>query len=121
MNLQLIPGEFVVCKIPDFTQVNLTDDFFFLSRTDEEISLVCRDCSVPTNRIDLETGWSMMRVMGPLDFSLTGILAGIAKILAQAEIPIFAVSTYDTDYILVKTRLLPRAVSALRAAGHEFI
>ena len=120
MNLQIIPGEFAVCKIPDASSVCMTDDFFFLSRTDEELSLVCRTRSIPANRTAAETGWSMMRVMGPLDFSLTGILAGITGILAGAEIPVFAVSTFDTDYILVRTHNLARAVRALEAARHSF-
>lgn len=118
MNLQIIPGEFAVCKIPDLTLVRTDDDFFFLSRTDEELSLVCREGSVPANHTDVESGWSMMRIVGVLDFSLTGILASLAGTLAEAGIGIFAVSTYNTDYLLVKTENLSRAAAALRAADH---
>lgn len=121
MNLQIIPGEFAVCKIPDAAHVNTADDFFFLSRTDEELSLVCREASVPQNHAELETGWSMMRVCGVLDFSLTGILSSLSGTLAEAKVGIFAVSTYNTDYILVKTADLGRAKDALCAAGHTFI
>jgi len=121
MNLQIIPGGFAVCKIPDASQVNMGDDFFFLSRTDEELSLVCREASVPANHTVAEPGWSMLRVAGVLDFSLTGILSSLSGTLAEAKVGIFAVSTYNTDYILVKTNDLSRAEAALRAAGHTFI
>jgi len=121
MQLQVIPGTFAVCKIPDLSLVRTTDDFFFLSQTDEELSLVCREQSVPGNHTASEPGWSMMRVSGVLDFSLTGILSSLSGTLAEAKVGIFAVSTYNTDYILVKTDDLPRAVEALRAAGHTFL
>ena len=118
MQLQIIPGTFAVCKIPDLSQVNMHDDFFFLSRTDEELSLVCSVKSIPKNSTHAETDWSMFRVCGVLDFSLTGILASLSGTLADAKIGIFAVSTYNTDYILVKAEHLPRAMEALRTAGH---
>lgn len=121
MNLQIIPGEFTVCKIPDLTCVHTDDDFFFLSRTDEELSLVCRTASVPANCTDVESGWGMLRVVGMLDFSLTGILANLSDVLAKAKIGIFAVSTYNTDYILVKAENLARAADVLRSAGHTFL
>ena len=121
MQLQIIPGAFAVCKLPDATQVNLSDDFFFLSRTDEELSLVCREQLIPSNHTIAETGWSMFRVTGVLDFSLTGILSSLSGVLADAKIGIFAVSTYNTDYILVKTEQLPRAMEVLEAAGHIFL
>jgi len=67
-----------------------------------------------------ETGWSRLKVPGPLDFSLTGILAEISAVLAEAEISIFAISTFDTDYILIKTEKLPLAIEALLASGYTF-
>ncbi len=118
MLLQFIPDTFAVCKIPDASKVNMKDDFFFLSRTDEELSLVCREASIPENHAELEAGWSMFRVTGVLEFSLTGILSSLAGTLADAKVGIFAVSTYNTDYILVKSENLSRAVDALHAAGH---
>lgn len=120
MHLQLISGEFAVCKLPDPTLIRTDDDFYFLSRTDDELSLVCRMQSIPSNSTHIEPGWSMMRVCGVLDFSLTGILAALSDVLARAKIGIFAVSTFNTDYILVKTENLSRAVQALRDAGHTF-
>lgn len=121
MLLQIIPGEFAVCKLTSLSGVAMNDPFWFLSRTDEELSLVCFESSVPAGCINVEAGWSMFRVSGVLDFSLTGILSSLSGTLADAKVGIFAVSTYNTDYILIKTADLPRAVDALREAGHTFI
>lgn len=119
MKLQMINGMFAVCKIKSLSEVHADADFYFLSRTDEELSLVCRSEHVPENPIAIEDGWQMFRVVGTLDFSLTGILARISDVLAAAKICIFAVSTYNTDYILVKSENLPRAIDALQTAGYE--
>lgn len=121
MKLQIIPGEFAVCKIPDLSHVRMDDDFLFLCRTDEELSLVCRAASVPRDSLSVERGWNMLRIVGVLDFSLTGILANLSSVLAKAEVGIFAVSTYNTDYILIKAEQLARAVAVLRDSGHTLI
>lgn len=118
MNLQIIPGTFAVCKLNSLSGITLEDSFWFLSRTDEEISLVCRETAIPADYSQIEKGWNMFRISGVLDFSLTGILASLSQTLADANIGIFAVSTYNTDYILVKTAALPQAVSTLQNAGH---
>jgi hypothetical protein len=88
-----------------------------VTRTDRELSVVCEEGAAPADT-KREAGWRLLRVAGPLDFSLTGILAGIAAPLAEAGVSIFAVSTFDTDYIMVKQEDLAKALSALRAAGH---
>lgn len=119
MKLHVIPGEFAVCKLADLSGIRMEAEFWFLARTDEELSLVCRSESVPENHTHLEDGWRMFRIEGVLDFSLTGILAGISHVLADATVGIFAVSTYNTDYVLVKKENLDRAVEALRGAGYE--
>lgn len=118
MTLKLLPGEFVVCQPKLLADVPVEDEFWFLSKTDEELSLVCLAESAPENTLKSEAGWRAMRVEGVLDFSLTGILAALSGVLADAGIPIFAVSTYNTDYILVKDGNLSRAIDALRNAGH---
>ena len=89
-----------------------------VTRTAEELSVVCEQAGVPAN-IQAERDWRALRIKGTLDFSLTGILANIAFPLANAGISIFAVSTFDTDYVLVKAERLGEAVSALTAAGHR--
>jgi len=91
--------------------------FTVLTRTAEELSILCDERSVPGN-IKAEKGWRILKVKGPLDFSQVGVLATIAVPLAMAGVSIFAVSTYDTDYILVKESLLVQAVTALREEGH---
>ncbi|MBV9742721.1 MAG: ACT domain-containing protein [Acidobacteriia bacterium] len=91
-------------------------EFVSITRTADEVSIVCR--SVPEN-VPCERGWRCLKVRGPLDFSLTGVLSSIAKPLADAAVPIFAISTFDTDYILVFEKHLPQAINALKSAGHS--
>lgn len=86
--------------------------------TAEETSVVCEQSAMPA-KVAGESDWRALRVVGPLELGLTGVLASIARPLAEAAIPIFAVSTFDTDYVLVKRDSLERAVASLRAAGHE--
>ena len=121
LELQIISKEFSVCKIRDIKGVNFDDEFFFLAKTDEELSLVCDSAHVPQNFIECEKGWYGFSIKGVLDFSLTGILSKISSILAVQRIGIFAVSTFNTDYIMVKKENLQSAVSALEDAGYVFI
>ncbi len=93
--------------------------FFCCTRTPTEQSYVMEENLAPPDTTARNAGWSALMVDGPLDFSLTGVLASIAAPLAEARISIFALSTFDTDYVLVKTDTLPAAVAVLRAAGHE--
>lgn len=119
MKIERIGGEFSVCKVAAYRPEDLEGDFCFIGKTDRERSLVCRAERAPADALAREDGWRVFRAAGPLDFSLTGILAGIASVLAAAGIPIFAVSTYDTDYVLVKTERYEAALDALRAAGYD--
>jgi hypothetical protein len=92
--------------------------FFSVTRTPAELSAVCDVAALPPG-VRAEAPWSMLAVRGPLDFNITGVLAGLATPLATAGISIFAVSTYDTDYVLVRSDDLDAAVLALREAGHN--
>ena len=121
MKLEILHNDFTVCKIKDITQVDFEDAFVFVGKTDEELSLVCSTESVPPDCDEREDGWKGMRIQGTLDFSLVGILAKIADVLAARGISIFAVSTFCTDYILVKEAMLPAAVKALREKGYSVI
>jgi len=94
-------------------------DFFSICRTEEELSIVCPS-DIDLKGVRNETGWKCIKVLGPLDFQLTGILAKLSKALADAGISIFAISTFDTDYILVKDNKLEDAVCTLEDAGYEF-
>lgn len=119
MKLKILSWPLTVCKLAGTEQVNLADDFYFIGRTDEELSLVCRTEHTPSGTLEREDGWRGFRIEGTLDFSLIGILSKLSAILAENGIGIFAVSTYNTDYILVKEENLPRAMDALSAAGYE--
>ena len=94
-------------------------DFYFVGRTDEEISLVCRTENAPVHTIARDDGWRGFRVQGTLDFSLIGILSKLSTILANHQIGIFAVSTFNTDYILVKAENFDKAMNVLAAQGYD--
>ena len=110
---------FSVCKETDYTGINIDQPFVFTGRTDEEKSLVCPTEQAPENTIVQDDGWRAFRICGELDFSLIGILAGISKILAENAIGIFAISTYNTDYILTKEENFEKAIKVLADAGYE--
>ena len=119
MKLQLLEQSFTVCQLDRIADVDLSASFTFLARTDEEISLVCPIDHCPSCAKNRQDGWKCLRVAGVLDFSLIGILARIADCLAKARVPLFAVSTYNTDYILFREEHAPAALEALQAAGDE--
>ena len=121
MTLRTLPCALTVCKVKSLADIDLSAGFFFIARTDEEISLVCRTEDAPAATLAREDGWRAFRVEGVLDFSLTGILSGLSGVLAENGIGIFAVSSYNTDYILVKAVDFARAMAALEQAGHEVI
>jgi hypothetical protein len=118
MELKKLPYRLSVCKISDIAAIDLQKEFYFIGRTDEELSLVCRTEDVPAHTIECDDGWRGFRIQGVLDFSLIGILSKLSAILAEQQIGIFAVSTYNTDYILVKEENYDRALSALAAQGY---
>jgi hypothetical protein len=94
-------------------------EFYSISKSEDELSIVCNS-SILLNSEKFETGWSCIKVSGALDFSLTGILADISSVLANAEVSIFAISTFDTDYILIKSENLPVAKEVLVSSGYTF-
>ena len=122
LKLAILDSEYTVHRFSPESEIPanaLTGNFLSITRTDDELSIVC-DADIPLNSDKSESGWSCIRVLGPLDFGLTGILAKIASVLAEAEISIFAISTYDTDYILVKKEKLMAAQETLLEAGYIF-
>ncbi len=122
LELQVLAGSYAVSRlspdapVPEWAQGELVA----LTRTPDELSVVSAVESVPAS-VESERSWRALRVAGPLDFSLVGILAALSGVLARAEIPIFALSTFDTDYLLVGDRDLERAVRALESAGHRVV
>lgn len=121
MKLKIIDADFSICKLRDFSEVDFSSPFVFASKTDEENSLVCRIQDVPENAINRDDGWKAFRIEGVLDFSLIGILSKISSLLASEKIGIFAVSTFNTDYILVKKENFEKAFFALKDAGYEIV
>lgn len=118
MQLTKIHADFSVCKVSDYSQVNLDKPFCFTGKTDEENSLVCPTQDVPDNVTERDDGWKAFRIEGVLDFSLIGILSAISTVLAENKIGIFAISTFNTDYVLVKSGNFDRAMDALKRAGY---
>jgi hypothetical protein len=121
LRLRIIPGIFAVCRLgPDDAVPSgiAAGGLLSITRTPEELSIICREEVVPEGA-RCEKGWKCLVVEGPLPFSATGILASLAGPLAEAGISIFAVSTFDTDYLLVPEPQIARAVAALEAAGHQ--
>ncbi len=119
--LSILPDTFAICRLDPAAPIPswvTTRDFVSITRTRDELSIVCAQRDVPAD-IQCERGWRALKVEGKLNFALTGILVSLVAPLADAGISIFAISTFDTDYLLVKETDLPRAVQVLSAAGHK--
>lgn len=121
MELKKLDYDLTVCKVASIADIDINAGFFFLGKTDEEISLVCLTSDVPQHTTQRDDGWKGFRIQGVLDFSLIGILSKLSGILAENKIGIFAVSTYNTDYILVKREDFDRAVNVLSDAGYVLV
>ncbi len=121
MELKTIEYKLSVCKVTNISDIDLASDFYFVGKTDEELSLVCKTEDAPQNTTEREDGWRGFRIQGVLDFSLIGILSKLSGILAEHKIGIFAVSTYNTDYILVKEENFERSLKVLISEGYTVI
>ena len=121
MELKKLEEELTVCKVGSVADFDLSGELYFIGRTDEELSLVCPTKSVPENTNERDDGWRGFRIQGILDFSLIGILSKISAILADNKIGIFAVSTFNTDYILVKEENFDKALKVLADAGYDIV
>ena len=117
MEIKVIDQDFSICKLENMSGINYEDEFFFLGKTEEELSLVCSTGSVPDNVRSRDDGWRAFRIQGVLDFSLIGILSRITTLLADNKIGVFAVSTYNTDYILTKKECFEKALKILAGNG----
>lgn len=121
MEIKRIHQDFTVCQVEDYSLVNWDAEYSFIGKTDEEKSLVCITREVPANAIQRDDGWMAFRIQGILDFSLIGILSKITTVLADNGIPIFAVSTYNTDYVLLKKEQYQKGMEVLQAAGYRIV
>lgn len=121
LRLLVVDGMFAVCRLPANAPPPLwatVGEFYSVTRTADELSVVCHDGAVPAG-VACERGWRCLRVAGAMPFAVVGILAFLTTPLAEAGISLFAISTFDTDYLLVKAERLLEAVAVLRAAGHQ--
>lgn len=123
VSLQLLPENLAICRLKPDSQVPdwiMQSSFYSVTRTLDEVSVVCPEEFVPEGT-EAERGWKVLRVEGPLAFSMTGVLACLTAPLAQAGISIFVLSTYDTDYLLVRDGDVASAIVALQGAGHTVV
>lgn len=119
MILKKLIYDLTVCKVESEADIDFSKDFYFIGKTEDEISVVCPTQNTPSGTIEREDGWKGFRIEGVLDFSLIGILSKISGVLASHQIGIFAVSTFNTDYILVKNKNFEHAMHFLEEAGYE--
>ena len=123
LTLSILPDTFAVCQLEPSATLPAwatRGSFFSLTRTSEELSIVCLEENVPADVL-AEKAWRSLKIEGPMDFTFTGVLASLARPLADAGVSIFTLATYDTDYLLIKERDLPRAVQALSDEGHQIL
>lgn len=123
LTLRVLAGDYAVCRLkPDaaLPAWAVRGEFWSLTSTGDELSVVTAQSAVPEG-VRAETGWACLQVAGPLDFALTGVLAGFSSPLAAIGIPVFVISTFDTDYVLVRRERLAQAIGALTAAGHTVV
>ena len=123
LTLSVLEGNYAITKlspaeaVPDWAG---RGQFWSVTRTREELSVVCAEADIP-EAVTSDKGWRLLRVHGPLDFSLTGVIVSLARPLAEAGVSVFVISTYDTDYLLVKDERLDRALAVLIESGHEVL
>ncbi|MDO4572565.1 MAG: ACT domain-containing protein [Clostridia bacterium] len=121
MVIERLTQDFSICKVADYSLVDWESAYCFIAKTDEENSLVCVTEDTPANATDRDDGWRAFRIQGILDFSLVGVLSKISALLAESGIGLFAVSTFQTDYILTKADCFDRAAKILIEAGYEML
>ena len=122
MQLRTLPDSYAVVRLQPGADLPAwvdTGPFRSVTRTEHEVSVVCRDRDVPEGQ-SVDRGWTLLETMGPFDFSLTGAISSLVEPLAAAEVPIFVISTFESDYVLVRSSDLARAADALEGAGHVF-
>lgn len=121
MELQKLAATFAVCKLPHPQSADITRPLTFLSVTEDEVSLVCESSRVPPDATHVEDGWRALKISGQLDFGMVGVIAGISAVLARSSISLFVVSTYNTDYILIKQDAFAKAEGLLVQAGYRVV
>lgn len=122
MNIELVvmQGDYAVCQLPVGSDIPqwVDGEFVSITQTGKELSIICRDNKIPLG-VKAERSWALLKIDAVLDFSMVGIIAGISEVLSAAKISIFVMSTYDTDYIMIKRTSLPYAINSLESAGYR--
>lgn len=121
MKLKLFAEEYAVCRLNNDSKIPAwidTKNFYSITKTEDELSVVCSNNNIPSD-VKSEKEWRILKILGPLDFSLIGILSKLSGLLAENKISIFAISTYDTDYILIKEKDIENACKILTCNGYE--
>lgn len=121
MKLKILENTFSICKVNELKDIDFSSNFLFIGKTEEEISIVCDENHTPKDYTKINKNWKCIQIVGTLDFSLIGILSKITTILAQKQIGIFVVSTYNTDYILVKEDNMSMAKKSLEENDYIFV
>ena len=128
MKLSLLPPTFAICRLDPLDAIPvwaLTGSFFTITRTDEELSIVCEEAVIDPEHgmthIKIEPGWRCLKLNGPIPFETIGVIASLTKALADAGLSVSPIATYDTDYLFVKEDRVPNAIRALKNAGHEVL
>ena len=123
LTLQLLNETYTINKLPQFAEIPSilsNGEMCFISRTDEELSIVCPDFMAPNN-VQQELGWRCLKVEGTMKLQDVGVLASILQPLSEAGVPVFTISTFNTDYVFVMDEQLVNVVHALQKAGHTFV
>lgn len=123
LTLKLLKDKYSVCRLNKNDEIPkwiFQEEFFSITKTDEELSVVCLQDKIKEN-IKCEKDWRILKIEGPLDFSLIGILSKISTLMANNDISIFAISTYDTDYILIKEESINKAIEVLENNNYNII
>jgi hypothetical protein len=123
LKLQLLDGKFTISKLPvfqDLPQIIANGEMCFAMRTDDEFTIITPDFMAPNN-VQQETGWRGIRIDGEIPFQAFGVMYALVKPLAEAHIPIFAISTFNTDYVFLPEVMMVEAVKSLQTVGHEFV
>ena len=119
MKIKKLNFDFSICKVKDYSKINLDSQYYFIGKTDEENSLVCITQDIPENIIEHDDNWNGFRIQDTLNLSLIGILSQISSLLAKNRIGLFTVSTFNTDYIFTKKQNFLKALNVLSKAGYE--
>jgi hypothetical protein len=113
MRLQKLSQDFTVCQLEKIELAHLTGDFWFLAKTDDEVSLICESAHTPADTIKTDAGWKAVRIEGKVEFTTIGVLANLTATLERVGVSIITVSTYDTDYIFMKAKNFDKGIKAL--------